>query len=172
MYSLIHEHQHCRRFALHMCVHGQSQRCMLSPNTQPCDNCLCHLKAVSPKPMPPMPMQKMRFTVLTSFMATDQMSLTNIQWFATRNEPNCLICFVYNSNRDKIHLSQCCPMLLQSHQCFKCLGQHPRVNCQNVIPMSHDNYPTCYLVHTDPSLGNVPLHKRKYSLDCEGWLQS
>ncbi len=50
-------------------------------------------------PLPPLQMLKMRSFVLTLFVVNDHTSLINIQWFATPNEPKCLMCYVYNKDK-------------------------------------------------------------------------
>jgi len=60
------------------------------------------------------------------------------------------------------------PFLLDGYQCFKSLGPHPRADYHNSIPHLLDNCPKCHLLHNGQALGNVPLHERKYGVDCLG----
>ncbi len=150
---------------------GQSQRCNLIPAAQLCDNCLRQSRAVSLEPPPPLPMLRVRATVLTSFMNEDRTSLKNFRRFAALDEPNCLLCSVYGDARNLCHPSQNCPLLLDGYRCFKCLGPHPRSDCPNSIPRSPDNCPKCHLLHNGQALGNVQLHEGRYGVDCPGQIR-
>jgi hypothetical protein len=161
----------CWKNGLHVFVNGQPQWCNLILTTEPCDNCFHHLQTMSPQPPTPMAMLIMRSTLKPSSMTEDQLSLINIRQFAAPNEPNFLMGCFFNPNENNVHLSQHCQRLLQAHQCFKCLGQHSRVDCPNLIPLSPDNCPTCHLLHNGQALANIPLHERKYDIKCGGQLQ-
>ncbi len=99
-------------------------------------------------------------------MNEDRTSLTNFRQFATPDEPNCLLCCVYGGDGNICHPSRSCPLLLNGHQCFKCLGLHPRSDCRNSIPQSPDSCPKCHLLHNGQALGNVQLHEGRYGVDC------
>jgi hypothetical protein len=135
---------------------GQFQRCSLILTARPCDNCLRQSHAMSLQPPPPPPslvltvratVFTVRATVLTSFMNEDRTSLTNFRRFATLDEPNYLLCCVYGGDGNVCHPSRSCLLLLDGHQCFKCLRPHPRSNCRNSIPQSLDSCPKCHLLH-------------------------
>ncbi len=149
---------------------GQSQRCSLIPTAQPCDNCLRQSQAVPQQP-PLLSMFNARATMLTSFMNEDRTSLTNFRRFAAPNEPDCLLCYVYDDDGNVCHPSQNCPLLLDGFQCFKCLGPHLRSDCPNSIPQSLDSCPKCHLLHNGQVLGNVPLHEGRYGIDCPGQIR-
>jgi len=157
-----------RRHNFHLAVDGQSQRCNLIPTAQLCDNCVRQSRAVSLEPPPPLPMLRVRVTVLTSFMNEDCTSLKNFHRFVALDEPNCLMCSVYGDVRNLCHPSQNCPLLLDGCRCFKCLGSHPRSDCPNSIPRSPDSCPKCHLLHNEQALGNVQLHEGRYGVDCLG----
>ncbi len=110
-------------------------------------------------------MLRARARMLTSFMHEDHTSLMNFCRFVVLNEPNCLLCYVYGSEKNVCHPSQNCPLLLNGYQCFKCLGPHLRVDCHNSIPHSPNNCPKCHLLHNRQALGNVPLHEGRYGVD-------
>jgi hypothetical protein len=151
---------------LHLVVDGQSQQCSLIPVAQSCDNCLWQAQVVSLQPPLPLPMLRVRATMVTSFMNEDLTSLMNFCWFVTLDEPNCFLCCVCGSDGDVCHLNQNCPLLLDGYQCFKCLGPHPRADCHNSIPHSPNNCPKCHLLHNMQVSGNVPLHEGRYGVDC------
>jgi hypothetical protein len=90
-------------------------------------------------PPPPLPMFSARATELTSFMNEDCASLMNFCRFVVPNEPNCLLCRVYDDDGNVCHPSQNCPLLLDGFQCFKCLESHLRSDCPNSIPRSPDS---------------------------------
>jgi hypothetical protein len=163
--------ENCRRHNLHLAVDGQSQRCSLIPATQPCDNCLRQSRAVPLQHPRPLLMLRVRATVLASFMNEDRTSLMNFRRFATPDEPNCLLCCVYGDDGNICHPSRSCPLLLDGHQCFKCLGLHPRSDCCNSIPQSPDSCPKCHLLHNGQALGNVQLHEGRYGVDCPGQIR-
>jgi hypothetical protein len=117
-------------------------------------------------PPPPLPMLRVRATMLTSFMNKDRTSLKNFRRFAALDEPNCLLCSVYGNARNLCHPSQNCPLLLDGYRCFKCLVPHPRSDCPNSIPWSLDSCPKCHLLHNGHALGDVQLHEGRYGVDC------
>jgi len=163
--------ENCQRHNLHLAMDGQSQQCNLIPAAQPCDNCVRQSRAVSLEPPPPLPMLRVRATMLTSFMNEDCTSLKNFRRFAAPGEPNCLMCSVYDNSRNLCHPSQNCPLLLDGCRCFKCLGPHPRSDCPNSIPRSPDSCPKCHLLHNGHALGNVQLHEGRYGVDCPGQIR-
>jgi hypothetical protein len=109
-------------------------------------------------------------TSLTSFANEDRAALTNFRRFVAPEEPDCLLCCVYNGDGNVRHPSQNCP-LLDGRRCFKCLGLHPRLDCRNAIPQSPDVCPKCHLSHNGQALGNVPLHEGRYGVDCPGQIR-
>jgi hypothetical protein len=125
--------ENCQWHNLHLAVDGQSQRCSLIPAVRPYDNYLQQSRVVSLQP-PPSPMLRVQATMLASFMNEDHTSLTNFRRFATPDEPNCLLCCVYGDDGNVCHPNRSCPLLLDGHQCFKCLRPHPRLDCRNSIP--------------------------------------
>ncbi len=122
---------------------------------------------LSLQPPLPLPMLRVRATMLTSFMNEDHTSLMNFRGFVASNEPNCLLC-VYGNYGNVCHPNQNCPLLLNGYQYFKCLGPHLRSGCHNSIPQSPNNCPKCHLLHNGQAMGNVPLHERRYGVDCPG----
>jgi hypothetical protein len=158
---------------LHLDVDGQSQWCSLIPVARPCDNCLRQSRRCHCNPPPPfsLPMLGVRATAFISFMNKDRTSLMNFHRFVAPDEPNYLLCRVYDGEGNVYHPSQNCPLLLDGYRCFKCLGPHPRSGCRNSIPRSPDNCPKCHLLHNRHTLGNVPLHEVRYGVDYPGQIQ-
>ncbi len=120
------------------------------------------------KPPLPLPMLSKRGTVFSFFVNEDRSALTNFRQFAASEKPDYLLCCVYGGDGNVHHPSQNCPLLLDSRQCFKCLGPHPRLDGHNSIPQSHDVCPKCHLSHNRKALGNVSLHEGRYGVDCPG----
>ncbi len=89
---------------------------------------------VSLQPPLPLPILRVRATVLTFFMNEDHTSLINFCSFVALNEPNCLLCCVYGNDGDLCHPSQNCPLLLNGYRCFKYLRPHLRAYFHNSIP--------------------------------------
>jgi hypothetical protein len=110
-------------------------------------------------------------TVLTSFVNEDRTTLTNFCRFVGPDEPDCLLCYVYGGDGNVRHPSQNCLLLLGGRRCFKCMGPHPRSDCRNSIPQSLSICPKCHLSHNGHALGNVPLHERRYGVDCPGQIR-
>jgi hypothetical protein len=127
--------------------------------------------SVRATPALPLPMFRAWAMVLASFMNEDRTSLMNFCRFAAPDEPDCLLCCVYGGDGNFYHPSQNCPLLLDGYQCFKCLKPHPRSNYHNSIPRLPDNCPKCHLLHNGHALGNVPLHKGRYCVDCPGQIR-
>jgi len=130
-----------------------------------------HVMVATKVPPPLLPMLSARGTVLTSFVDEDRAALTNFYRFVAPEEPDCFLCCVYDDDGNMHHASQNCPLLLDGHQCFKCLGPHPRSDCCNSIPLSPDICPKCHLSHNGQVLGNVPLHEGRYNVDCLGQIR-
>jgi hypothetical protein len=133
------------------------------------DNCeRCHSK---PPPPPSLSMLNMCGIVLTFFVNEDRAALTNFCRFAAPEEPDCFLCCVYGGDGNMRRPSQNCPLLLDGHRCFKCLGPHPKSDCRNSIPQSPDVCPKCHLSHNGQALSNVPLHEGRYGVDCPSQIQ-
>lgn len=118
---------------------------------------------VSPLPPLQMSMLRMRSVVLTSFMANDHTSLINIDDLPPPMNPD-VSCVTYTTKiKTQIipaNIAPCCC----THYCFKCLGPHPKVDRQNIIPFTLNNCATCHMIHNGPTLDNVPLQEEKDDL--------
>jgi hypothetical protein len=76
------------------------------------------------EPPLPLPMLRVRATVLTSFMNEDRTSLKNFRRFATPDEPNCLMCSVYDDARNLCHpvkIVRCCWMVVDASNVWDCI---------------------------------------------------
>jgi hypothetical protein len=104
-----------RRHNLHLVIDGQSQWCSIIPAAQPHDNCLQQTQLVSLQPPFPLPMLKVRATMLTSFMNEDHTSLMNFCRFFALHEPNYLLCCVYGNDGDLSHPNENCLVLLDGY---------------------------------------------------------
>jgi hypothetical protein len=82
--------KNCWRHNLHLTIDGQSQWCSLIPAAQPWDNCLQQSQVVSLQPPLPLPMLKVRATMLTYFMNEDHTSLMIFCRFIVLDESNYL----------------------------------------------------------------------------------
>ncbi len=65
------------------------------------------------------------------------------------------------------NIAPCC----YKHYCFRCVGPHLKVDCQNNIPFTLNNCATCHMIHSGPTLGNVSLQEEKYDVNCESQFQ-
>ncbi len=104
-----------RQHNLHLVIDGQSQWCSIILIAQPRNNCLQHSQVVSLQPPFPLPMLRVKATMLTSFMNEDHISLMNFCRFVALDEPNHLLCCVYGNDGNLSHPNENCPLLLDGY---------------------------------------------------------